>query len=170
MRTTHLRDVNLIRKIPYDVNFHGLVEQDYDFNVEALTVSENEGIFRLHVKVTYVVKDTKAEMGEIVAHAETKIQGPSIPRDEKGNFRQDEASEELLRVIEGAVGEDILIPLAGLARAAKLPSVFPIPFLFARKDHKGHAHREHASEGEPGEDRPKRPSKRAGTGKRPAPK
>lgn len=129
--------MTLKREIPYDPNFHGLVDSKLDLGFKVESVDTDSAVFEIAVKADFKTKDTQTEMGKITAVAETKITGFRFPLTSDGNLATESMSENLKRVIEGAVFEDIMLHLSTIARFAHLPSLLPIPVMFPRKDSTG---------------------------------
>ena len=132
MRTTYIKDLTLKRQLPYDPNFHGLVDSKLDLGFKVENVDSDSAVFEITVKAEFRTKDTQTEMGKINAVAETKITGFKFPLTTHGNLATESMPENLKRVIEGAVFEDIMLHLSTIARFAHLPSLLPIPVMFPR--------------------------------------
>ncbi len=133
MRTTHFVKASVERTLPYDPDFHGLVEKKVDLGIMALKSQEaNDARFRISFDVRFVIQETGQEMGRVSAEAESHIRSMEVPRSPDGGVDMTKASESFRKVVEGALGEDVLIPLSVIARSAHLPSLLPIPVVFPR--------------------------------------
>jgi len=126
--------VRLERKIPYDPSFHGTVKKDLDVAVVLKSVDKSQATFVVDVKVTFTVKNTGENMGVLEAKAEIRITDVPIPVDDAGLFKDENATEEFMMLVEGGLGEDVMIPLSMLSRAAKMPGIVPTPIIFPRKE------------------------------------
>jgi|ACXJ01.1.fsa_nt_gi hypothetical protein len=133
MRTTYIQDLTLKREIPYDPDFHGLIDRKLSLKFEVKSVDVNSAVFEINIVAIFKTKDTQKEMGKISAAAETKITGFDFPLTETKNLDVESMPENLKRVIEGAVFEDLMLHLSTVARYAHLPSLLPIPIIFPRK-------------------------------------
>ncbi|MCI4363542.1 MAG: hypothetical protein L3K13_04475 [Thermoplasmata archaeon] len=132
MRTTYFTAVELRRKIPYDPNFHGLVEKRVEITLDVDKSELQDALFRIKLRIRFVLAGSDEEMGFVSATAESRITGMAPPRTPEGTLDSNQLSPEFMRVVDGAVGEDMLIPLSILARQAHLPSLLPIPEIIRR--------------------------------------
>lgn len=132
MRTTHVHSLEIKRLIPYDPDFHGLVDQDGKINLAFVEGSEEKPRFRILIEFYFKQREDGTEMGHIRVEALTVLHGVKIPRDASGSLNMREAPENVKRLVEGAVGEDLLIPISLAARLAHLPAPIPSPVIFPR--------------------------------------
>jgi hypothetical protein len=130
VRTTWLTFVSLERKAPYDPDFHGLVDQRVDLKLHSEESKRPDVRIRIELTIKFMLKSTGDQFGRISARAESLVTGMAIPRAKNRKIDWPRTSQEFRRVLDGAVGEDLLIPLSVMARAAHLPSLLPIPSLF----------------------------------------
>lgn len=137
MRNTHLKDLTLKRFIPYDPDFHGLLDSKLKLGFKISSVNVDSAVFEINIEAEFQTKDTHTEMGKITALAETRITGFEFPVTSEGELEIESMPENLKRVIEGAVFEDIMLNLSSVARYAHLPSLLPIPMIFPRKKKRG---------------------------------
>lgn len=133
MRTTYIQDLTLKREIPYDPDFHGLIDSTLSLKFKVKNADVNFAIFEINIEAVFKTKESSIEMGKISAVAETKITGFDFPLTETKNLDVESMPENLKRVIEGAVFEDLMLHLSTVARYAHLPSLLPIPIIFPRK-------------------------------------
>lgn len=132
MRTTHVQNLEIKRLIPYDPNFHGLVDQDGRIDIAFLKGSEQEPRFRILIEFKFKQRDDSVEMGFIRVEAQTVLHGVALPKEGNGAINMRAVPENIKRLIEGAVGEDLLIPVSLAARLAHLPAPIPSPLVFPR--------------------------------------
>ncbi len=132
MRTTYIKDLTLKREIPYDPDFHDLVDKKLNLGFKVIKVTNNSAVFEINIEAEFVTKSDHTKMGTISAIAESKITGFTFPLSDEGNLAIESMSENLKRVIEGAVFEDIMLNLSTIARFAHFPSLLPIPIIFPR--------------------------------------
>jgi hypothetical protein len=132
MRITYFKKVNVQRSIQYDPDFHGLVDNKVDILIESQKDTSDRLRVQIKLAIRYSIKGSGAEMGTIEAEAESLVTGVPVPWLPNGGIDGEKVSEELKRVIEGAVAEDVMLPLSIVARGAHLPSLLPIPMLFPR--------------------------------------
>jgi hypothetical protein len=132
LRTTYIRNLTLKRDIPYDPDFHGLIDSKLSFKLNVENVDANSAVFEIIIEANFKTKDTQEEMGKISAIAETKVTGFDFSLKKDGSLDVESMPENLKRVIEGAVFEDLMLHLSSIARYAHLPSLFPIPIIFPR--------------------------------------
>lgn len=132
MRTTHISSVKLERKLSYDPSFHGIIENDLQLSVTLLLAEQSLARFGLELKVAFRVATSGEEMGSLEARALTEISGIPVPLDANGEFQEGLATEEFRLLVEGGLAEDVLVPLSLLTRAAKMPTILPIPQVFPR--------------------------------------
>lgn len=132
MRTTYIKDLTIKRKIPYDPNFHGLIDTKLDLGFKIENLTGDSAVFQISLKAEFITKDKQTEMGTMEAIAETNITGFSFPISDDGNLSIESMPENLKRVIEGAIFEDIMLHLSIIARFAHFPSLLPIPVIFPR--------------------------------------
>lgn len=136
MRATFLQSVDLKRNSPYDPDFHGLIDRQFDIGVHLEKAEPGSATFRISIHVSFVVQGTGQEMGRLDASGTTRITGDASlipPADRMDDSVLGKVSPEFQKLLEGAVNEDLLLPLSILCRAAKLPGLFPNPLLFRPK-------------------------------------
>lgn len=136
MRTTWIKELSIKRKMEYDPDFHGLIDTNLNLGLREIDISGDTLLLEITIKGQYKTKDTKEEMGTLKAIAETKITGTDFSITEEGELDFELLPENMKRVIEGAIGEDLMIYLSMATRMAHLPSLLPIPALFPREDFK----------------------------------
>lgn len=132
MRTTCIKDLTLKRYIPYDPDFHGLIDSNLSLKFKVEKVDIKSAVFEIFIEADFKTKETQDQMGKISAVAETKITGFDFPITKNGDLDFESMPENLKRVIEGAVFEDLMLHLSAIARYAHLPSLLPIPMIFHR--------------------------------------
>lgn len=132
MRITCLRNLTIKRNIPYDPDYHGLIKTNLDLNLEVEESKSDHVVFLISLKARFVTMDSRRVMGTINSIAQTTITGTEFPLLTNGSLDIDSIPENIKRVIEGAVGEDVVTNLSSIARFAHLPALFPIPIIFSR--------------------------------------
>jgi hypothetical protein len=131
LRITHISSLRLERKLPYDPDFHGVISKDYEMTIGLRSADSSQARFQIRVRVRFGVRDSGMEMGTIEAKAETCVSGVKIPLNDQGTLDEKNVTDEFKLLVEGALGEDVLLPLSILARSAHLPSLTPIPRIFS---------------------------------------
>jgi hypothetical protein len=116
----------------YDPDFHGLVDKKLDLGFKVLKATKSSAVFEINLDAEFVTNEDHTRMGKISATAESKITGFDFSLTDEGNLDIEAMSENLKRVIEGAVFEDIMLHLSTIARFAHFPSLLPIPVIFPR--------------------------------------
>ena len=130
MRNTHISSLKLERKIPYNPDFHGIINKEYNMSVSLQSADSKQATFLIEVAVKFKFDDSKEEIGSIVAKAVSRVSDVPIPLDADGAFAPNKATKEFRLLVEGALGEDVILPLSLLARSAHLPTLTPVPIVF----------------------------------------
>lgn len=136
MRITCLKTLTVKRNIPYDPDYHGLIKTSLDLNLGVEDSKSDHLIFSISLKAKFVTIEDRRVMGSISSTAQTTITGTEFPLLQNGSLDIDSLPENFKRLIEGAVGEDVVTNLSAIARFAHLPTLFPIPIIFERKKRK----------------------------------
>lgn len=140
MRTTYIQSMEVKRTNPYDPDFHGMIDYDVDIDVHPESNTDKEAKFHIKLKFIFTDRDAKKEYGSVIVDAWTTIT-TAVPLNGDGKLDMDSAPENFKRLVEGAVLEDVILPVSAVARQAKLPSLVPSPLLFDRPElHHHHDH------------------------------
>lgn len=134
MRTTVMTTFNCERLEPYDPDYHELLYPDMALNLFFDDVDETSFDVYFEFDVTFRDQEEKA-IGTVEIEATSHIENlEELPVDENGELLVDELPENVLRLIEGALAEDVLVPATNAVRTMKLPSLLPIPMVFHREE------------------------------------
>lgn len=133
MRQTFIRKLEVERHADYDPDYHGLIDYDVDIRLEAKQCTPTTADFDFNAGFQFIDRKTEEKVGRLQVEATIRIQDTEIPLAEDGSFDVDKAPENLKRLVEGAVGEDLFLLLSLVSRRARLPSLIPSPLIFHRE-------------------------------------
>lgn len=132
MRTTVIDRLDAERFEAYDPDFHDLLTREMELDVLFEEASEDTLEIQFDLMIAFVDSNDR-KIGRISLEAVSTLEAlDEIPINDEGEVIVEELSENVLRLIEGGLAEDALLPASQLSRSMHLPSILPIPRLFKR--------------------------------------
>lgn len=139
MRTTVIRRFDAEREEAYDPDNHELLTPDLSIELMFGESSEHSLEVRYEFSVYFLSPDERTVGSIDIVAIATLTDLPRLPTDDEGDVIIAELPENVLRLIEGGLAEDVLLPASAVARGMRLPSLLPIPRIFRRGDEDGRA-------------------------------
>lgn len=128
MRTTTIERLECRRLTPYDPNDHSLL--DRNGTVAAVVEHLEDGSLRLRMdfKTEFRRQGSGEIWGLIEGQATTAVVSGVVHADAFSKEEGTAVSPTLVKLIEGALAEDVFLPVSAVARAMHLPSLLIAPF------------------------------------------
>lgn len=119
------------RLVDYDPDNHEILIGTGGVNLQLVELEDGEMTVRIQFKAEVRAEDDGELWGTIEGEALTRITDDAISEDlidDSGRFR---LPTNLVKVLEGAFSEDMLLPVSHVAQAMRLPSMLVSPIDFS---------------------------------------
>lgn len=125
MRTTVLERLEARRIVPYDRDDHSILDKDGNFQFEILDVTAESIIVGIRFRVEVKSQSDQRLWGFIDGEAKTTITSDAL----RDAVTADKITlpAEFGKIIEGAISEDLFLPISQTARLMHLPSLLVSP-------------------------------------------
>ncbi|MEK6985492.1 MAG: hypothetical protein AABX89_03805 [Candidatus Thermoplasmatota archaeon] len=125
MRSTVIERLTCRREVPYDENDHSILLRDGGVHYNAELIQD--GLLKIRIKFTYKLKakDDGKIWGTIEGEALTTIRDASIKASPDGKTA--ETSDNIGMVVQGAIADDVFLPVSQVAHAMRLPALLLLP-------------------------------------------
>lgn len=131
MRTTALERLDCRRLVPYDPDYHGMLDHDGSLELKVIRVEAGELKVRFRFKSEIKKRDDGQLFGVIEGEALTVIRNPAITEDLFDEETGLSLPENLQKVLEGAFSDDVLLPVSQVSRAMRMPALLLSPVDFS---------------------------------------
>lgn len=127
MRLTVLEHLECRRLVPYDPENHAILERSGSSDFQVVSLEEGALRVKFTFKAEFRERIDKTLWGIVEAEGHTVIRHPDVRAEMFGRQGGNEVSETLRHLLQGAIADDVLLPVSQSVHAMKLPGLMVSP-------------------------------------------
>jgi hypothetical protein len=133
MRIVHIKELQAKRHAEYNPDFHGIIDQRLNFQFRLLEAEQGRMKLEAKFVVEFQTRQDQQKFATVDGVAEIVVKSEGIEKKPDGSL---DVSPGVQAVIDGALSDEIMLPLSILARQMKLPSIVRLTNLKAEPEAK----------------------------------